>query len=420
VLGPIKEVFAAMDFPMAFHLTRAAIPPPYADADDAICQDLKEVMTQILDFQSTAVESGEEKILLAGLSWEFVFCFWRFSTYDISFPEEEYDKQLDSLDTKIAAVQKQITALEGHASRGRGARSDLRTAQYELGKLEESREAIAGEKDAHQAHYEKVIAYLDAQKDKWIPKASPQSTLALVKHCLAQRVLFSEADALYCAYFVRMLLKVKANGFQLLDFYNHWTQMLGQLMLCCTDREATYFGRFLNVLMADVLKLRIDQKLFESNAKDNCCYRRHYYDSQQMTHEELTKGHTKWEMRIFRALKPGLASDDWSERRNAMTVLTKTHLNCPVVEKVATAAIQLVELARDKEKERADLKLLAQSLTVQLKKVKDAGSWVDAKNPVERKEPPAEDRKEEKPGSKRAAPEDDRTTKVLAAYFQKR
>ena len=43
-----------------------------------------------------------------------------------------------------------------------------------------------------------------------------------------------------------------------------------------------------------------------------------------------------------------------------------------MVEKVATAAIQLVELARDKEKERADLKLLAQSLTVQLKKVKDA------------------------------------------------
>merc|ERR1719321_1337547 len=112
-------------------------------------------------------------------------------------------------------------------------------------------------------------------------------------------------------------------------------------MLCCTDREATYFGRFLNVLMADVLKLRIDQKLFESNAKDNCCYRRHYYESSQMTHDELTKGHTKWEMRIFRVLKPGLQGQEWSERRNALTVLTKTCKSCPMVEKVAGAAIGL-------------------------------------------------------------------------------
>ena len=43
------------------------------------------------------------------------------------------------------------------------------------------------------------------------------------RYCIAPRVLLSESDALYCAHFIRKLVKTKADMFQLLDFYNNWS-----------------------------------------------------------------------------------------------------------------------------------------------------------------------------------------------------
>lgn len=58
----------------------------------------------------------------------------------------------------------------------------------------------------------------------------PFSIRAFVKLLLIPRVLNSEADALFCAYFVTLLLDLKTPLFNFLDFMNIWTRMMVPLI----------------------------------------------------------------------------------------------------------------------------------------------------------------------------------------------
>merc|ERR1719473_172875 len=109
--------------------------------------------------------------------------------------------------------------------------------------------------------------------------------------------------------------------------------------------------------MQPIVELRQDQATFKAEVTDgdNPCYKRHYAGEDMLTFEDLQKGHVKWEMRLFRHLRPGLDSDDWSERRNALPVLSKTSDFFPVVEKVAKTTLSLVETVQ-KAEQRQDLK----------------------------------------------------------------
>merc|ERR1719379_1110267 len=147
-------------------------------------------------------------------------------------------------------------------------------------------------------------------------------------------------------------------------------------MHSCTEKEASTFGRFLNIMMGDVYKLRKDEKKFSEIAKENVCFRRHYFLSQPMTYDELQKGHTKWEMRMFRAVKPGLNSEDWSERRNSLLVISKTYESFPLVWKVFQATKQLIEKIASEDK-RPDIKLLANSLATRMKVVQSKDALVE-------------------------------------------
>merc|ERR1719387_1394008 len=115
--------------------------------------------------------------------------------------------------------------------------------------------------------------------------------------------------------------------------------------------------------------------------KDNPCFYRNYYEDPSSFPKvefaafgDFSKGHAKWEGRIYRAMKQGLDSEDWMEKRNALLLLSKSYQSFPVVEKYAKMVLDAVERIRDRE-ERSDIKTLAASLSVMLKNQKH--KWVD-------------------------------------------
>merc|ERR550514_853950 len=151
--------------------------------------------------------------------------------------------------------------------------------------------------------------------------------------------------------------------------------------------------------MQYVLDLRKDEAEYQKTQKGNPCFYRNYYTDQTMeeniqftSFDDLKKGHGKWEGRIQRALKTGLESTDWMEKRNALVMLSKTYTSFPMVEKVARVTLTQIETIKDKE-ERADVKTLAASLYIRLKSQKP--NWVDreTRSRIE-KEPGKEKRKE--------------------------
>merc|ERR1719387_30361 len=146
LVGPFQTIFASMDLPLAIHIVRPALPKVYEDGGAE-------------EDKTDAEKAREEKALvtetLDGLTIEFVMCFWRFTLYDITFPEEEYTKQLEAKKKQLDEKDKQIDSLDRDHSR-RLDRESLRVARYEKEKIKEAIEEITAEKEAHKQHCENV------------------------------------------------------------------------------------------------------------------------------------------------------------------------------------------------------------------------------------------------------------------------
>jgi len=117
--------------------------------------------------------------------------------------------------------------------------------------------------------------------------------------------------------------------------------------------------------------------------QDNPAFHRNYYTQPGTPVEwtpfsDIRRGHSKWENRIFRAIKVSLTAEDWMERRNALLLLSQCYETFPVVEKYARAILQSVEYMRDQE-EFSDVKTLANSLAVKLRSQRDR--WLDKAPP---------------------------------------
>ena len=83
-------------------------------------------------------------------------------------------------------------------------------------------------------------------------------------------------------------------------------------------------------------------------------------------HSEIVRAHSKWEGKIYKTLKISLESEEWTDKRNALLLLSQSCESCPVAEKFAKGVLHCVENVREREK-ASDLKTLANSLAVKLK-----------------------------------------------------
>eukprot|EP00932_Pfiesteria_piscicida_P010296 SRR837773.212.p1 GENE.SRR837773.212~~SRR837773.212.p1 ORF type:complete len:533 (+),score=209.07 SRR837773.212:124-1599(+) len=323
----------------------------------------------------------------------FYLTFWRLSLQDIFTPTEGYERAEISIQGEIKQLEKTKRDLERQHNQDK--KRDVKAIGKEILRLQDQIVKLKEERVHHSLNHKQVQARLEQEKAGWFLRPSPSATAAFVADMICPRVLTSYADALFCCYFVRMLIKLKTPGFQLLDFYNSWTIMLTQCIRCCSEREAQIFGVFLRDMMSYVLRLRDDEERYNLERKDNPCFHRNYYEDPKATvvewaqFSDIKKGHSKWEGRIYKALRAGLDSDEWMERRNTLLLLSQSFEAFPLVEKYAKPILNAVDAFKDKE-EFADLKTLAGAVALKLKTQKDR--WVDK---VEPKPDPKGDGKEE-------------------------
>lgn len=317
-----------------------------------------------------------------GLSIHFYITFWRLSLQDIFTPIEGYDKSLMMNSTSLRQTELMKKNME--RDRDYTHSRDYKALKKEAARMQDFQNKLKEEQLLQSANHQRVLARLEHEKKHWFVKPSPHATCAFVHEMIYPRVLTSHSDALFCCHFVRLLIRQKTPGFQLLDFYNSWTIMLTQCIRCCSEREAQIFGVFLREMMSYVLQLRRDETSYAAEMKDNPCFHRNYYEDtsnakiEWAAFADIRKGHSKWEGRIYKALRQGLDSEDWMEKRNALLLVSQCYESFPVVDKYAKIILQCVENLMEKE-ELSDVKTLATSLAVKLRSRREF--WVDKASP---------------------------------------
>merc|ERR1712176_9289 len=171
---------------------------------------------------------------------QFYTTFWRLSLQDIMVPTEGYDrvnKQIEASMKQIEADKKQKERESRDATHSR----DYKALKKEHARLVDVQSKLKEERALQQAAHEKVIAQLEQEKANWFVKPSPSATAAFFAEMICPRVLTSYTDALFCCHFVRLMIRLRTPGFQLLDFYNNWAIMLTQCIRCCSERESQIF-----------------------------------------------------------------------------------------------------------------------------------------------------------------------------------
>jgi len=358
-----------------------------------------ETDTSLIELEKVARANLPPKFEESGLSIKFYITFWRLSLQDICVPNEGYERMLKQTKQNLEQIENQIKTMEN--SRGHNQDKEIKALKKEQVRVADLQIKLKAEWNLQKWNHQQVLARMEKEKDQWFVQPGPDATIAFVQHMIYPRVVTAHADTQFCCQFVKLLIKLKTPGFQLLDFYNCWTIMLTQSIRCCSEREAEIFGGFLRESMSYMLHLRRDEQEYAKEIEGNPCFHRNYYMGSSDGAVEWTafsdfrKGHSKWEGRLQKGLRQGLDSEDWMEKRNALLLLSQSYEFFPVVEKYAKFLLQEVEKIKDKEDGFVDLKTLAGSLAVKLKSRREY--WVD-KQPAPAKTPEAS--KTEKPPAK--------------------
>ncbi|CAE7217894.1 THOC2 [Symbiodinium sp. KB8] len=380
LMPSVQQLFGVLEPNAAYAALRPGL-PPFARGKKKTEEGGKTTMV------ATAEETDLQKLLMDiafkclpkpieedGLSMDFYVTFWRLSLQDIFVPTEGYEKVL----TRMSQGQK--TLEESKAKLDRKYNVDTHSREYKavqrnLARQKEAYDKVKEEQLKQKLNFEQVLARLEQEKSFWFLKHCPEATQTMVAEMILPRALTSYADALFCCKFARLLIRMKTPGFLVLDFYNSWTVMLTMNLRSCTEVEAQICGHFLNEMMSYIHGLRKSEKAFEAEMKDNPCFHRHHYGGTEADssvapeyakHADIVRGHNKWEGKILKALRQNLESEEWTDKRNALLLLSKSCETYPIVEKYARTVLQCVENVREREK-ASDLKTLAASLATKLK-----------------------------------------------------
>ncbi|KAL8436103.1 hypothetical protein Efla_002093 [Eimeria flavescens] len=221
-------------------------------------------------------------------------------------------------------------------------------------------------------------------------KRGPFALRAIIKFMLAPRIVNSEADALFCAQFVWLLVSLRLPLFNFLDFMNIWTRMLVPLIRSSTEREAQMLGLFVSEILGPVRRWLHDKQAFEEETAGNCCFGLTYrFAGNNAQHAHIAKGARKWEARIFEGLVQSLPQASaageaanpsaWLETKAAVVFLSRCHDSFPLTCRRGAELIKRLEdtLVAAQAWNWKDVSLSASSIVKVLTKHQRDGRWLD-------------------------------------------
>lgn len=81
--------------------------------------------------------------------------------------------------------------------------------------------------------------------------------------CIFPRCLLSEIDALYCAYFIRVIHDLVTPHFSTIICYDRLFSDISYSLASCSENEAIRYGRFLQSLLETVMSWHSDRNKFD-------------------------------------------------------------------------------------------------------------------------------------------------------------
>jgi len=329
----------------------------------------------------SALETSQQiRKVLPEASWQAISpqlytTFWRLSLYDILVPRERYAEEMRRLRRQIEEIDRYVPPIG--SMMGAAMDVDPRAAAAKRKKdrerLQSNIERLKVELKAQEERNKSVLAHLKASCGTWFAEQGNRSAEAMnlfLQHCIFPRCVFSPADAVYCAEFVRITHAQGTPYFSTLQYYDKLLRDTSVHIFSCTERQAVNLGRFLN----ESIKLLIHWKSSEAVYRSECASLPGFsvsfnkVDAKKASYEDYIKVVFKWFCKILKSLVHCLESSEYMEVRNALHVLTRTIDVFPGMRKLCEHLERKVDVLRSEE--RKDLQIQASQYYTMLQKVK--------------------------------------------------
>lgn len=94
-------------------------------------------------------------------------------------------------------------------------------------------------------NHEIVFSLLQTEKFKWFTNSKSRSQIVhlIVQHCLFPRALFSPADAIYTAKFIKLLHNIGTPNFSSLSLFDRIINDISFTLIAVTSGEAGNYGK---------------------------------------------------------------------------------------------------------------------------------------------------------------------------------
>ncbi|CAD7923032.1 unnamed protein product [Amoebophrya sp. A120] len=310
----------------------------------------------------------------------FRYAFWRLELSDISCTPQ-YDKAINAYDRAAKDLKEELDKVRTASGSSRAAEHEAKKQKRDE-KLE-MKQKLKEERDSQMLRVYATRNRIQKEKHLWFTECSERVTRLLVSEFIAKRFLLSYEDALFCSNFVYLLVQSRTWGIIFADLGQKIVDAIAARVDACTEDEARILGVFASAFFRNAISLTEDKAIFDGQ-QQHPCLQKHYYSSSTTSNEdqkeyinaENLRWHVeRWEKILFMSLKCSLKAKSWLTRRNALNILSKTVPVFPFTSEVGEKLLKLVKKI-DGTDARQDMKLLAKSLSNQLKNGQK--SWKNA------------------------------------------
>ncbi|PFH59958.1 hypothetical protein XA68_11667 [Ophiocordyceps unilateralis] len=325
--------------------------------------------------------------------------FWSLQLGDIVFPEDIYVKERAKIMSDWQILANDRTDMSRRAvDRKMEKRKELMDMQSLL--LDE-----LSEHGLRKVKWKFFLSRMFQTNSFPTPLVKPDAISdVLLEHCFLPRALLAAADAEYAFRFIKALHDWNAPAFRLMSLYDRLfnANRLRVLIYTCTVREAEQLGRFLKLILEDLLRWHKNEPIDKSNPSVGVYDKEAKGSTDQprsgfaltfndqgrpetfLEHAQFRDLLFRWHKNLNTALKTCLGGSEWMHIRNAITVLNSILDYFPAVDFMATQFMaQLQRIAKreaasagpvSEEGGRVDLAVAAQGAMSELQKRKS--KWV--------------------------------------------
>lgn len=229
--------------------------------------------------------------LLPDAAWEHISidlfeAFFSLAIYDIQCPSERYNIEIGRLNKEVERLTqlqqgRGVSALAAAAAAAGGSDRQIREAtrfteqhKQELDRLKHNVEKLGNDFSRQKKRCELVHAKLEAQKqvmfqssNKSDGKVQEGAASAFLTFCIYPRFLASPEDALFCAYFAKLMHKMKIPGLSMIELIDGIVNAITGSLYCITEDEAGNAAIFLNEIWKSANLWRYDNDSFASELK---------------------------------------------------------------------------------------------------------------------------------------------------------